>query len=294
MIRAVPPMDAKRLKTLMRCVECGSTQIGLEGDSLQCADCRQSWTADDGIYDLRPRQTLPLPAMYHDPHYLTWLKRLAEAQDYFYKSHPIVTWVQNAGHRAIRRWSEWPDDAVVLDLGCGDGAHRPFLDNTTQVIGMDIDQPSLRKLHQRHPDYFAVQGDACRLPLADGVVDIILSLYSLEHVLHLDWVLEEASRVLKPTGRLFVSVPAEGGWAWRLGRMLTSARTFSDGQLDYRRSNAIDHCNCVWQIERALRRHFDIERCSRFPLILPSHHLNLIVSWQARKRSKLADARRAG
>lgn len=291
---AGPDMNTRQLQTLMRCVECGTTQVGLRDATLVCADCGHQWRMVDGIYDLRPRSPLPLPAMYLDRHYLTWQQRLAAAQDYFYGSGGVVRWVQNAGHRVVNRWSDWPKDAVILDLGCGDGAHRPFLESTENVIGLDIDQASLRKLRDRHPDFFVVRGDAGRLPFADGTIDVVLSLYNLEHVLYMDWVLEEVRRVLKPNGRFMVSVPAEGGWAWRLGRALTSLRAFSDDDFDYARSNAIDHCNCVWQIERTLRRHFKVERCSRFPFALPSYHLNLIVTWCAKKHDQPEPARRVG
>jgi len=277
-------MDADGLQSLLKCVECDSTSIALEAGSLHCGDCGRSWPSVNGIYDLRPRSRLPLPAMYRDPHFLRWQEELAGAQDYFYRGNRLIRWVQNAGHRAVARMSSSGPDAMTLDLACGDGAHRPFLSGTDNLVGLDIDQPSLEKLRSRFPDFLVVRGDCCRLPFADASFDRVISVASLEHLIHLDFGLEEVARILKPEGELLASVPAEGGWAWKLGRALTTARRFTTRQFDYRRSNAIDHCNCIWQITKALSRHFSVEKRCLFPFRVPSFHLNLIVSWRLRKR----------
>jgi SAM-dependent methyltransferase len=267
------------LVPLLRCVECGAAAVHAHGPDLACGDCGAVWTAVNGVYDLRPRTGLALPAMYDDPDYREWNRQLASVQDYFYNSNPIVSWVQNAGHRAVRTFAENRPDALTLDMACGEGGHRPYMRRPDRVVGVDIDQGSLEKYRSRFADALVIRGDCYRLPFASSVFDRVINVYNLEHLLHLDFALEEAHRVLKDDGELIASVPAEGGLAWVLGRQLTTARQFTSETLDYSRANAIDHCNCIWQIDKAVRRHFRVVRRSVFPLRIPLYHLNLVVTW---------------
>lgn len=276
-------MDLSRLLSFLACVECGSESMRLESETIACGDCGARWSTYNGIYDLRPESSVPLPKMYDDPDFREWNSRLAQIQEYFYESLGPVRWVQNSGHRVIQRWCRSKPDRLTLDLACGHGAHRPFLDSAENLVGLDIDQNSLQRLRRMQSDFFAVRGDCYRLPFRSGVFDRIINIYNLEHLVHLDFALEEAARVLKPDGEFLVSAPAEGGWAWRAGRRVSSARNFTDDKLDYRRANQIDHCNCIWQIEKAVRGHFRIERTHRFPFPVPCYHFNLVVTWRLRK-----------
>jgi ubiquinone/menaquinone biosynthesis C-methylase UbiE len=173
---------------------------------------------------------------------------------------------------------------MTLDLACGDGAHCRYLTPQDNYLGIDIDQGSLEKLKMRFADFPAIRGDAYNLPLKDKSIDCIINIYNLEHMVYLDLVLEEMTRVVKPDGDVFISVPNEGGIAWRIGRKLTSARAFTSENLDYIRANEIDHINCVWQIAKALRRYFQITKQRRFPFWMPSFHLNAVTTFHCIKR----------
>jgi SAM-dependent methyltransferase len=275
-------MTVSELLPLLRCVECAAP-LTASSDQFACQSCGAKWTTVNGVYDFRPRTSLPLPRMYDDPHYQEWNRRLAKAQDYFYRANPVISWVQNAGHRVIRSMAAAAPAALTLDMACGDGGHRPYMWRGDRVVGIDIDQASLETHRQRYPDAVAVRGDCYHMPFRDGVFDRVINIYNLEHLVHLDFALEEASRVLKDNGELLVSVPTEGGLAWTLGRRLTTARQFTTDGLDYVRSNSIDHCNCIWQIEKALSRHFRFVKRNLFPLRLPSYHVNVIVTWSLQK-----------
>jgi ubiquinone/menaquinone biosynthesis C-methylase UbiE len=275
-------MNIPELLPLLRCVECAAP-VSSEAEQIVCTACATRWGKVNGVFDLRPRGSMPMPRMYGDPHYQEWLRRLTKAQDYLYRANPMVSWVQNAGHRAIRKMTAQTPDALTLDMACGDGGHRPYMRRGDRVVGVDIDQPQLETHLQRYPDALVVRGDAYHLPFADGVFERVLNIYNLEHLVHLDFAVEEANRVLKPGGEMFVSVPTEGGYLWLLGRHLTTARQHGTKTFDYIRANAIDHCNSVWQIEKVLRRHFTIVKQQLFPLGLPSYHTNIISTWVLRK-----------
>jgi SAM-dependent methyltransferase len=275
-------MTLAEVLPLLRCVECGQG-VAADGDRIACAACGAHWRMVNDVYDLRPRTSVPLPRMYEDPDYREWNRLLTKAQDYLYDSSALLAWVQNAGHRAIRAMTRRAPEALTLDMACGDGGHRPYMWRGDRTIGVDIDQPSLERHRRRYPDAIALRGDCYHLPFRDGVFDRVLNIYNLEHLVHLDFALEEARRVLKDDGTFMVSVPAEGGLTWGLGRRFTTARTFGSATLNYVRANAIDHCNCIWQIEKALARHFQFVERKRFPIAIPTYHLNVIVTWMLRK-----------
>lgn len=104
-----------------------------------------------------------------------------------------------------------PEDALLLDMGCGAGhtalAFAPFVG---RVIAYDIAFAMLGQVHQlmasRGIENIAtIQGDVGALPFANGIFDAIVSRYSAHHWPHLAIALRECHRVLKPKGTLILS-----------------------------------------------------------------------------------------
>lgn len=98
----------------------------------------------------------------------------------------------------------------VLDIGCGAGAQAMlWAECGCQVFGLDVNQPLVEVGRERAAArQLAIQfqvGTATNLPFADGSMDVCLMPELLEHVE--DWraCLNEAVRVLKPGGLLYVS-----------------------------------------------------------------------------------------
>src|SRR6056300_1485609 len=109
---------------------------------------------------------------------------------------------------------------TCLDVGCGEGRHTlaTYLLEGVRALGIDLYERDLGTARQRIQDMtphspggeigFAA-GDATGLPLCDESVDAAIASEILEHIPNYLAVLEELWRVLKPGGRLFISVPRQ-------------------------------------------------------------------------------------
>ncbi len=101
----------------------------------------------------------------------------------------------------------------VLDCGCGIGGTIASLNEThtnLTLVGLNIEARQLalaRSKVQANPvnTIEFVQGDACALPFANESFDVVLAVECIFHFPNRWRFLREASRVLKPEGRLVIS-----------------------------------------------------------------------------------------
>jgi len=99
---------------------------------------------------------------------------------------------------------------VIADLGAGDGSFSLLLaQNAEKVIAVDSSAKMIefardqaQRNHVKNVDYRL--GDMEELPIDDAAVDIVFFSQSLHHALHPDRAICEASRILKPGGRIAI------------------------------------------------------------------------------------------
>ena len=153
--------------------------------------------------------------------WLTWprpdftaerLQRLGRdcRRDRFWFARPA-----DVGQTADRAVHGAPSGKDVLDLGPGGRivvALGEPSDAGFRVIAIDLLPAGLRRLRAEAPTIRAIQSTGERLPLWDVCCDAALALDVLEH-LNDESAVAELHRVLRPGGRLIVTVPAFG-WLW--------------------------------------------------------------------------------
>lgn len=99
---------------------------------------------------------------------------------------------------------------MVLDVGCGNGELMCMLgEKGHKCVALDLSENRLGKFKDRARKLGLVQmqGDATNIPLQNSSMDVILCSEVLEHIKDYDNVLKEMNRILKPHGRIIVSVP---------------------------------------------------------------------------------------
>jgi len=96
----------------------------------------------------------------------------------------------------------------ILDIGCGTGAMLDNLQPFGSVVGADFSPEALQFCVTRGVASPLTRADVRRLPFADASFDVVTAMDIIEHIDDDKAASSEIFRVLKPGGRLFVTVPA--------------------------------------------------------------------------------------
>jgi SAM-dependent methyltransferase len=97
--------------------------------------------------------------------------------------------------------------APTLDLGCGDGHFATIAFERTLEVGTDPWWRPLREAGDRGAYGSLAQADGAAMPFPDGYFACAVSNSVLEHIPHIDAVLAETARVLRPGAPFLFCVP---------------------------------------------------------------------------------------
>ena len=147
----------------------------------------------------------------------------------------------------------------VLDLGCGMGG---FLEGLAElgerVVPSDVSLESLGHCSERgFTD--GVLSSGYSLPFADDSFDLVCMFDAIEHIPDDHRVMQEVARVLRPGGRVFVSVPAYQFLYANNDRVAQHMRRYTRGML----SGVFEQAGL--RVERNTHSNVFL-----FPLILPA------------------------
>ncbi|MFA4954182.1 MAG: class I SAM-dependent methyltransferase [Patescibacteria group bacterium] len=133
---------------------------------------------------------------------------------------------------------EWFKSKSCLDAGCGGGRYLVALARlgASQVTGIDISQPAVdaanARLRSRGLSNVALArlGSVLELPVANASFDYVVSSGVIHHTPNPKKGFDELTRVLKPGGKLFLSVYGRGGLFWMvndIGRLIARIVPFA-------------------------------------------------------------------
>lgn len=95
----------------------------------------------------------------------------------------------------------------IAEIGAGDGGVIQLLREHNDVVGLDISETGIANLEQIGIEAALVDISCERLPFDDGGIDVFMMFEVFEHLKNPQNAVEELQRVVKPGGKILLSIP---------------------------------------------------------------------------------------
>ena len=196
-------------------------------------------------------------------------------------------WGNSLIDKLVEKYSSYPSNAIVLEIGASSGEHIRFLKTPSSIsnyVALDVapkltDPLLAEKLEQHFPIRF-VKGNAEKVDFEENFFDLSISMCVLAHVDSVRQVLLELKRVTKPSGRIVIGMPCDPGLLNRLIKNLVTYRVMKRaGISNPRLTYALEHRNGISNILAICEDVFSEDSLSvkYFPFRVKSWNLNLIA-----------------
>ncbi len=114
--------------------------------------------------------------------------------------------------RQLQKAVRNPTTCRILNVGAGTGGTVSTLAAFGTVDHVDISDEAIRFLQEHHVER-VVKADGTSLPFPNDTFDVIVATDVLEHIQDDSAALREWRRVLRPGGKIIITVPAYQ-WLW--------------------------------------------------------------------------------
>lgn len=114
----------------------------------------------------------------------------------------------------LKKFIPLEKETIILDFGCGNGAilrEMALINPEAKYVGVDVSETALEAAKKSFPlAAFYKISDIEKTPLENQSVDFIFSSEVLEHIFNVENAFSEFKRVLKPGGKILLTVPYHG------------------------------------------------------------------------------------
>lgn len=157
------------------------------------------------------------------------------------ESYPFDDQEAKVRYQNALNWLILKDGVVIREVGCKYAVLRDLLEVhacKADYAAIDIDDATLRKIPKYNPNQFICHNVSNGIPFPDSSTDYIFCLEVMEHLDNPTAFLAEVKRVLKPNGKLILSVPNPYCWMEWLGNVRKAKDTeghissFTYGNID--------------------------------------------------------------
>ena len=180
---------------------------------ISCSSCHREYPINEGIPNMLPDE-LRLKKIPKESSWREWGKRLS-----LFKQR-MKGWTEEDSRKTIAIYDELlrhfcPIKGSALEVGCGNGVVRHFLNRNAEYWGIDPEKDwILHPLHSFMEDIFPclkepfpfIKGVGEYLPFRDESFDNVINIATLDHVNSPSQVFEESYRVLKDKGQMLLLV----------------------------------------------------------------------------------------
>ena len=135
----------------------------------------------------------------------------------------------------------------VLDVGCGTGTVLNYMASKTDIkgFGLDISEKMLDIAREKNPGFEFVSGDCASLPYSDESMDVIMACMAYHHFPDQKRFREEALRVLKPSGRLYICDPR---FPWIIRTIFNTC--FKEAGFHATKKNVVEFVSSGFKVEK--------------------------------------------
>lgn len=106
----------------------------------------------------------------------------------------------------------------LLDAGCGTGIFtKKALERKAKVTSVDIAPKLVELTKKKNPSTHAIQASLLKLPFNNNTFDFVISSDVIEHTSNPYISTKELIRVLKPGGKICITVPNRTFWYFTVG-----------------------------------------------------------------------------
>lgn len=188
-----------------------------------------------------------------------------------------------------------PKDFIsTLEIGAGLGTHLIYEKLTPEqeanYVSNELRENMTEKIRERFPRVQTIVGDCQEhIDFKDGHFDRVLAIHVLEHLPNLPAALKEIYRIIhKEKGIFSIVIPCEGGIAYSLARKISAQRIF---EKRYKQKYDVfikrEHINRPQEIVDEVKKYFDIQHTTFFPLHIPSITINLCIGITVTPKKKV-------